>query len=259
MKRTFLSFLTTLSLLILWSPCSALAQNRSNAAGHWEGSVDARGIKLIVNLDLAQKENSAWHGTMTMLAQGIKDAALGSLTVDSSAITFNASGGAGELAFKGKLSEDSQIISGEMTQSGRTYPFKLERKASSKSAQTAASQSPDKGVPGQGLEGNWQGTLDAGGMSLRLMVKAVKAADGTFTGKLDSPDQGVMELPLANVTLKDKAVRFEIGMVGGVYEGTLNQDGSEISGQWQQGGVSLPLTFKRRASNPNAAPSTKQP
>jgi hypothetical protein len=34
-------------------------------------------------------------------------------------------------------------------------------------------------------------------------------------------------------------------IIGAVYEGKLNGDGSEITGQWQQGGNSWPLDFKR--------------
>jgi hypothetical protein len=40
-------------------------------------------------------------------------------------------------------------------------------------------------------------------------------------------------------------VRFEARGVGGVYEGTLASDGVTLSGNWQQGGGSLPLEFKK--------------
>ncbi len=38
---------------------------------------------------------------------------------------------------------------------------------------------------------------------------------------------------------------FRMSRIGVSYDGTLNADGSEILGTWRQGGVSLPLKFKR--------------
>jgi hypothetical protein len=124
----------------------------------------------------------------------------------------------------------------------------MERKGEAKSEsswQQAYGPTPAKGVPGQGIEGSWQGTLSAGGASLRVILKVTKGADASYTAKLDSPDQSIPDLPVDSITLSDNSVSFEVRVVGGSYKGTLSADGSEVTGEWSQGGGSLPLTLKR--------------
>src|SRR5262249_22781878 len=55
-------------------------------------------------------------------------------------------------------------------------------------------------VPAKGLEGSWQGTLDAGGQKLRLALTISKSADGVYSGKLDSLDQG-STIPIDTITI----------------------------------------------------------
>jgi hypothetical protein len=44
-------------------------------------------------------------------------------------------------------------------------------------------------TPARGLEGSWQGTLDAG-EKLRLVLTVSKSLDGAYSGKVESVDQG---------------------------------------------------------------------
>ncbi|MBO0800949.1 MAG: alpha/beta hydrolase, partial [Blastocatellia bacterium] len=99
-----------------------------------------------------------------------------------------------------------------------------------------------------GEEEIWSGVLSAGGQNLRLILHLFKASDGKLTANLDSPDQGdVKGLPIDVVTLKDSALHFEMHLLSATFEGKLNSDGTEISGEWRQSGLSLPLVFKRTA------------
>lgn len=239
------SFLFLLAAILLWLPAAALAQTPPNAAGRWEGNIEIQGMKVGINVELARKESAAWTGTITIPAQMFKDVALENVTVKGNAVSFEIPGVPGNPTFQGKLSEDGKAIAGELTQSGQHFPFKLERPSGAKSASDAYGATPDKGVPGQGLEGRWQGTIEAAGMAMRLVLKVMKASDGAFTARLDSPDQSVLDLPVDLVTLKDNALRFELKRISATYTGTLNKDGSEIAGEWQQGPGAVTLTFKR--------------
>jgi hypothetical protein len=99
--------------------------------------------------------------------------------------------------------------------------------------------------PAKGPEGTWRGTIKAGDADLRLVVHISKKPDGTLTGKLDSLDQGAKDLPIEDVTWKDGKFRFALKVVNATYEGKVNESGSEVTGNWEQGGHTLPLTFKR--------------
>jgi len=105
-------------------------------------------------------------------------------------------------------------------------------------------------VPATGPEGSWQGTLDAG-QKLRLALTLTKNPDGTYSGRVDSLDQG-STIPIDVITVTEDSVRLELKTVGAVFEGKLNADGSELTGQFSQGGAVLPLTFKR---GPMATPA----
>ncbi len=94
------------------------------------------------------------------------------------------------------------------------------------------------------LAGNWAGTLEAGAARLRLVLHVTAGASG-LTAKIDSVDQGAMGIPVTTITQQGLDVRLELGPLMASYEGRLNKDGTEITGQWRQGGAALPLVFKR--------------
>ena len=97
---------------------------------------------------------------------------------------------------------------------------------------------------GPGVEGNWMGTLNAGPAKYRLVLKVAKAQDNSLSARFASLDQGAQEVPCARIEQAGMTVKFEL-KPGANFEGALNADGSEISGNWKQSGATLPLVFKR--------------
>jgi len=93
-------------------------------------------------------------------------------------------------------------------------------------------------------EGDWKGTLDAGGTKLDLVLH-ITSKDGALSATLDSPDQGATGLAIDSITVTGKSLRFEMKSLGANYEGVFSADGSQIEGQFSQQAVRLPLTFKR--------------
>jgi pimeloyl-ACP methyl ester carboxylesterase len=94
------------------------------------------------------------------------------------------------------------------------------------------------------VEGDWQGTLSAGSLKIRIGLHLSKDAAGNLTAKVDSIDQSVMGIAVKTVTLKGTRLTLDIPAMHGGFEGTLNTDGSQIAGTLTQG-AALPLTFKR--------------
>ena len=108
----------------------------------------------------------------------------------------------------------------------------------------AALASPIPG-PIPTIVGDWDGSLNAGGNSLRVVLHVTQGKDGKLTGTLDSPDQGATGIPISSITYKEPALHFEIEKFGAGYDGTMNKEQSEIKGDWKQGGGTLPLVLKR--------------
>src|SRR5215510_11135818 len=120
-------------------------------------------------------------------------------------------------------------------------------------ANPAATTGPAQAATGQSITGEWQGIVS----KLHLTLKIEQAADGSFTAKLTSVDQGNVTLPVDIVSFAPTAaLRLELKNVGAVYEGKLSEDRSELGGTWAQGGASVPLSFRRPGA---AAKSTLKP
>ena len=110
----------------------------------------------------------------------------------------------------------------------------------------------------KGVEGAWQGTLEAGGAKLRLVLTVTKSETGAYAAKLDSLDQGA-SLPVDTITVNGDAVRVEIKSAGAVFEGVLNKELTELAGKFSQAGQEIPLTFKRSEGTAAAAPPAAAP
>jgi alpha-beta hydrolase superfamily lysophospholipase len=99
-------------------------------------------------------------------------------------------------------------------------------------------------TPAKDFAGSWQGTLDAGGQKLRLVVTVTKSDAGAYAGKLESLDQDAT-IPIDTITVNGDAVRLEIKSPAIVFEGTLNKDRTELTGTFTQSDQKFPLTLKR--------------
>ena len=94
-----------------------------------------------------------------------------------------------------------------------------------------------------GPAGHWVGTL-AAGPGIEVEIDLAAKGDGWY-GTFSVPSQGTRGLPLADLTVKEKAVSFAIkgGPGDPQFSGTLSEDGKTISGTFTQGGGSLPLSL----------------
>lgn len=94
------------------------------------------------------------------------------------------------------------------------------------------------------IAGDWNGELNAQGTKLRVALHIKKNPDGTLTATLDSLDQGANGIPVSTVSQNGNDVKLELSSLSASYQGKLNAAGTEITGEWKQGGT-LPLVFKR--------------
>jgi dipeptidyl aminopeptidase/acylaminoacyl peptidase len=113
-------------------------------------------------------------------------------------------------------------------------------------------------TPATGFEGSWRGTLEAGGQKLRLVVTVTKSDAGSYSGKLDSVDQGAT-IPIDSITVNGDALRLEIKSPAIVFEGSLNKERTELTGTFTQGDQQFPLTFKRSEQATPAPTPTPKP
>jgi hypothetical protein len=96
------------------------------------------------------------------------------------------------------------------------------------------------------IVGGWEGTLDPGAQpKKRILVHISTTGDGTLRGTIDYPDQATSGILITAITYKEPTLHFESNPIQGFYDGTMNNDNSEITGTWKQGGATLSLILKR--------------
>ncbi len=228
----------------------ARAEPLADSAGHWEGQISLASTHLDIRVDL-ERTGEVWSGTIDIPGQGLRGFKLEPVKVDGAAVNFAMPKIPGDPAFAGKFDKDADTISGDFTQAAIKASFKLERRAR---PAPDAGDMPAKGLPGEGLAGHWFGSLHSSRiLDLRLALEIEKTSAGALEGVLISLDQSRVGIPLTAITEKVGAVAFAVGSIGGVFEGKINAEGSEVAGEWQQGGIKSPVTFKRVAQAPALA------
>jgi hypothetical protein len=93
--------------------------------------------------------------------------------------------------------------------------------------------------------GEWEGALDVRGKVQRVVLKLAAGADGAAAATLIAEQRdSTMEIPITTVWIRGKELDMEARAVSGMYRGAIDASG-DISGEWSQGAVHLPLQFKR--------------
>ena len=95
------------------------------------------------------------------------------------------------------------------------------------------------------IVGTWKGALEVGPAKLRVQFRISQGAGGVLTAKMDSLDQNGRDIPVDIVKVKGNTLHLEVKIAQGVYDGTLDQAGTKITGQWQQGLYAAPLVLQK--------------
>ncbi|MBZ5578051.1 MAG: TIGR03435 family protein [Acidobacteriia bacterium] len=105
---------------------------------------------------------------------------------------------------------------------------------------------PASALLAQDITGTWQGKLavpQAPNGELRIVVKIAKGDAGALKATLYSIDQPGPGIPASAITLQGNNVKFTVPAIGGTYEGKLDSDAVNLTGNWTQGPKPLPLTL----------------
>lgn len=204
--------------------------------GNWAGSLQAGDAVLHLVLHVSEAEDGSFKATIDSLDQGVYGIEVTDLTQNGSELRFSVSS-VGVL-YEGKVSADHSGIQGVWSQGNVGLPLSFHRQAAG-----AGARKPGDAIAG--AEGVWQAALEANGLRLRFQLHVSHDDQKHLVAALDSPDMGISGLPAVKVSQKVNIFHFEIPVVDGVYEGTINATKSVITGTWTQGGITRNLKFQR--------------
>jgi bla regulator protein blaR1 len=96
------------------------------------------------------------------------------------------------------------------------------------------------------IAGTWQGSIDTGKATLRMVVKVSKAeGDNPLKAVMYSIDQGGTPIQASSFTQQGSNVKMLIALINGTFEGKLSADGNSLDGTWSQGGGVVPFVLTR--------------
>jgi hypothetical protein len=97
-----------------------------------------------------------------------------------------------------------------------------------------------------GPSGHWEGTIQVPGQELVVVVD-LSATGDKWEGAIGIPTQGLKAFPLAEILVKNSSVSFAMKGVPGEprFRGTLSTDAKSLSGEFLQGGATLPFALTR--------------
>lgn len=108
--------------------------------------------------------------------------------------------------------------------------------------------------------GIWEGSLAAGGVRLRIALHIGAGPDRVLKATLDSIDQGVRGIPVADVIWEAPELRLALPPLQANYVATMNEAGDTLEGTWSQSGQQLPLVMKRvEKASELSRPQTPKP
>ena len=231
---TMNSYLAALAVALCFT---ATAQD--GPRGHWEGPLETPNRTMDLKIDI-DKTDKGWIGSMAN-PETSSSMPLSAVAFADGKLTFRLMGG-GENAplFSGRLSADGKSLDGEIAAGPNTMPLKLKRTGEAKVDVPKSSPAVAKE-----LTGKWAGTLDVNGNALRIEI-TIKNSDNGATATLISVDQGGGEIAASSIEAKEGKLSLKVNAIGGGYEGQLNKEGTEMTGEWSQNGNALPLSLKKK-------------
>ncbi|HWZ97637.1 MAG TPA: alpha/beta fold hydrolase [Candidatus Dormibacteraeota bacterium] len=215
---------------------AAQAVRSGGIEGEWEGALQIGEAQLKLVLHVSGEKAGELHAKLDSPDQAVYGMDAASVSFEQGNLHFEITQ-VGAM-FDGKLGADSRSLSGTWKQGGSMLPLVLQRRSMAAGGRKPANATSP-------IEGTWQGAFQNGNMRYRLQLHIAHDDSKNLTGTLDSLDQGANGLPMSKLSEQNGAVHFEIAMVGGIYEGTLNAGHNSIAGKWSQNQDSVALEFKR--------------
>ena len=204
--------------------------------GDWQGALKVETTELHLVLHIVKGADGTLNATLDSVDQGANGIPIGPVKLADRKVSFTIKTISG--SYEGTVNAGATAIDGTWTQ-GQSLPLTFKRAA-----------------PTSDIDGAWLGTLDTGGVTLRIVFHFVTTETG-LTATLDSLDQGAKGIPVTSATRAGSSLKLEMKQLGAAFDGKIAPDLKSIEGTFTQGGGSIPLVLK--PSKDTAALERKRP
>ena len=217
--------------LLLSLALAETAAAQTSLAGTWQGHLEAEpGKTLTIQFVIKAAPGGGYTAVVTSPDDGaIKNVPAKSITYADNKLVLDVPSLSG--GYAGTLRNG--ILEGEWSQAGAKLPLSL------RPYQAHTLTKADILV----LRGEWFGTLSGPGGTVTIVLRFAPGADGALRGTLEVPEQGAKDIEDKVVALDDGYFSVAIPKAQAKVAGPLK--GDQIPGQWNQFGMTIPLTLKK--------------
>lgn len=217
---------------------AALSCAQTGPGGHWEGAFTAGNREIGLTLDLARNDKAEWIASMGMPASNATGLVVKDLAVNGNSVKFMAV----ELQMaKLDLTLADGKLAGTITGPGGSLPIQFKRTGEANVQLPAASPAVSKD-----LEGDWAGILKTPGPELQIAVHFKNQPDNTVIATIDIPAQNAIGMPINDVKQAGDRVEFGLKIAHASFQGTLNKDRGELTGQLGHDEQAMQVTLKKK-------------
>jgi hypothetical protein len=142
--------------------------------------------------------------------------------------------------FDGRLSPDGQSITGQFLVDVYAVPFDLRRTGEARIAAAPRSAALDAKVAG-----SWAGSIEVAGKTMPLELTLTNHADETATGEWAA---GGAPLSAVAIAVDGRHVTLTSVITPTSFTGSVNAEGTQLSGTLTENGASRPVVFARVAN-----------
>lgn len=217
---------------------SAIAVRAQDVAGDWEATIKAGGVELRLIVHIKKDDKGGLQATLDSVDQGAMGLPVSSVSFSAGTLKFALDNI--QASYEGKLDAGRNVFSGTWSQGPGSLPLEFARPKPRAEAKPRTPKPSD-------IDGTWEGALDLGGQTLRAVLHIATYEDG-MSAKFDSPDQNLTGAPVTTIQRDGAKLKFELKQFAATFEGTIDKELKTITGDWSQGGGSLPLTLKRKGA-----------
>lgn len=218
---------------------ASLVCGQTSPAGHWEGTCTVDNQEIRLALDLAQNAKSEWIASMGVPAQNATGLVVMDVAVSGNSVKFV--GVELMMAKFDLILGPNGRMKGTVSNPQFAAPIEFTRTGDAKVELIPTSPAVSKE-----LEGDWEGSLDMSNHAFRIAVHFKNQPDKTVAATMDSLDMGMMGLPLNQVRQTGPQVEFGVKIAQSRFQGTLNKDATELTGQWTHEDSSTPFTLRKK-------------
>ena len=207
--------------------------------GHWEGTITANDQVIKLSLDLAKNATSEWTASMGIPSENLTGLVVMGTTVTDTSVTF--------VAVELRMAKVNLIIGPDGTMKGTmSSPAGLTPVEFKRTGGPNVKLIPASPAVSRELEGDWEGSLETPSGPKRMVVHFENQPDGTVAATFDPPDSSSMRLPLNDVKQNGREVEFGMRVAHASFHGTLNEDYTEIAGQFGHEESRMPMTLRKK-------------